>query len=94
MRSGPEYTELKQVISGMMEPLKKRIEALEAGQPQSPTEDEITDFLCDTQDRLGPGCDERAIAQALLRTYAITRPLRDSNHGAPGVSVPVRRLPE
>ena len=37
----------------------------------TPTEDELTDFLCDTQDRLGPGCDERALAQALLKTYSL-----------------------
>lgn len=38
------------------------------------TEEEIGDLLADTSDNLGPGCDETAFAQALLRTYSITRP--------------------
>lgn len=32
----------------------------------------LADFLCYTEDRIGPGCDELAIAQALLRKFTIT----------------------
>src|SRR6266705_2721689 len=32
-------------------------------------EQALADFICETQDRLGPGCDELAIAQAILRIF-------------------------
>jgi hypothetical protein len=32
----------------------------------------LADFICDVQDRLGPGCDELAIAQAILAQFDVS----------------------
>jgi hypothetical protein len=42
--------------------------ALAALDPET-VEDEIATFICETEGRLGPGCGELAIAQALVRKY-------------------------
>ena len=36
-------------------------------------ESKLADFICETKDRLGPGCDELAIAQAILRIFCVAR---------------------
>ena len=60
----------------------KILAALEdtTAQPQSVSvhEETLADFIADTHDKYGPGCDELTVSQALLRTYSITRPHRGS----------------
>ena len=36
------------------------------------TDDALTDWLCETKDRIGPGCDELALAQAILREFTVS----------------------
>lgn len=36
------------------------------------TQEELADFICEVEDRLGPGCDELSVAQAILRKFNIT----------------------
>jgi hypothetical protein len=61
------------VTPGQLNRLADRLEKIADGLAQSPlTQEALADFICEVEDRLGPGCDELAVAQAILRKFNIT----------------------
>ena len=47
------------------------VSALRLSARQQASVERLTECLCDIQDRLGPGCDEEAVARTLLAKYDI-----------------------
>jgi hypothetical protein len=72
-RERDDLLKANQVLHNLLTNREAEIAALRgvAKRPLPVDETALADFICETQDRLGPGCDELAIAQAILRIFCV-----------------------